>query len=48
MPLSAFDRLRDLAPGSGPAARRASLAAAGAVAAGCAVVLAVRAVRRHG
>ncbi|MEU0752197.1 hemerythrin domain-containing protein [Streptomyces albogriseolus] len=48
VPLSAFDRLRDLAPGSGPAARRASLAAAGAVAAGGAVVLAVRAARRHG
>lgn len=47
VPLSAFDRLRDLAPGSGPAARRASLAAAG-VSAGGAVVLAVRSARRHG
>ncbi|MGQ5577446.1 hemerythrin domain-containing protein [Streptomyces sp. ECR3.8] len=47
VPLSAFDRLRDLAPGSGPAARRASLAAAG-VAAGGAVVLAVRSARRLG
>ncbi|MEV5088197.1 hemerythrin domain-containing protein [Streptomyces griseoincarnatus] len=47
VPLGAFDRLRDLAPGSGPAARRASLAAAG-VAAGGAVVLAVRSARRHG
>lgn len=46
VPLSAFDRLRDLAPGSGPAARRASLVAAGAVAAGGAVVLAVRFARR--
>ncbi|MEW1683137.1 hemerythrin domain-containing protein [Streptomyces sp. T12] len=46
VPLSAFDRLRDLAPGSGPTARRASLVAAGAVAAGGAVVLAVRFARR--
>ncbi|MGA4965686.1 hemerythrin domain-containing protein [Streptomyces pseudogriseolus] len=48
VPLSAFDRLRDLAPGGGPAARRASLAAAGALAAGGAVALAVRAARRQG
>ncbi|MEV5333672.1 hemerythrin domain-containing protein [Streptomyces werraensis] len=47
VPLSAVDRLRDLAPGSGPAARRTSLAAA-AVVAGGAVVLAARAARRHG
>ncbi|MFF8542138.1 hemerythrin domain-containing protein [Streptomyces werraensis] len=47
VPLSVFDRLRDLAPGSGPAARRASLAVAGALAAGGAAVLAVRAARRH-
>ncbi|MET8893964.1 hemerythrin domain-containing protein [Streptomyces albogriseolus] len=47
VPLSAFDRLRDLAPGSGPTARRASLAA-GAAAAGGAVAVAVRAARRHG
>ncbi|MEU1080678.1 hemerythrin domain-containing protein [Streptomyces sp. NPDC005908] len=46
VPLSALDRLRDLAPGSGPTARRASLVAAGAVAAGGAVVLAVRFARR--
>lgn len=48
VPLSAFDRLRDLTPGSGPAARRASLLVAGAVAAAGAVALAVRSARRRG
>ncbi len=46
VPLSVFDRLRDRAPGSGPAARRASLVACGAAAAAGAVVLAVRTARR--
>lgn len=44
VPLSAFDRLRDLAPGSGPTARRASLAVTGALVAAAVV----RAARRRG
>ncbi|MEU6099335.1 hemerythrin domain-containing protein [Streptomyces flaveolus] len=46
VPLSVFDRLRDLAPGGGPGARRAALVISGAAVAAGAVVLAARAVRR--
>ncbi|MFD3732728.1 hemerythrin domain-containing protein [Streptomyces sp. NPDC058632] len=48
VPLSVFDRLRDLTPGSGPGARRASLVVSGAAVAAGAVVLVVRAARRPG
>lgn len=44
VPLSAYDRLRDLAPGSGPTARRASLGVTGALVAAAVV----RAARRRG
>ncbi|MET7737498.1 hemerythrin domain-containing protein [Streptomyces sp. NPDC005402] len=46
LPLSVFDRLRDLAPVSSPTARRAVLVTAGAAAAATAVVFTRRAVRR--
>jgi hemerythrin superfamily protein len=45
VPLSVFDRLRDLAPGGGPAARRAALVISGAAVAAGAVLLAARAAR---
>ncbi|MEZ3183117.1 hemerythrin domain-containing protein [Streptomyces pimonensis] len=47
VPLSVFDRLRDLAPGTGPRARRVSLTLTGAAAAAGAVVLLVRSARRR-
>jgi hemerythrin superfamily protein len=46
LPLSAFDRLRDLAPAGTPAVRRAVLVAAGAGAAAAVTLLVRRAVRR--
>ncbi|MDG9718900.1 hemerythrin domain-containing protein [Streptomyces sp. DH24] len=48
VPLSVLDRLRDLAPGGGPVARRASLVATGAAVAAGAAVLVARAARRAG
>jgi hypothetical protein len=47
VPLSAFDRLRDLAPVSGPAARRAFVVVGAAGAAGV-ILRVVRATRRPG
>ncbi|WP_217134872.1 hemerythrin domain-containing protein [Streptomyces sp. AC558_RSS880] len=47
VPLGVFDRLRDLAPGTGPLARRVSLTITGAVVAVGAVVLLVRSARRR-
>ncbi|MBT3149806.1 hemerythrin domain-containing protein [Streptomyces sp. CHD11] len=46
VPLSVFDRLRDLAPGSGPAARRAALVVCGAAGVAGAAALMIRAARR--
>ncbi|MFF7281117.1 hemerythrin domain-containing protein [Streptomyces griseorubiginosus] len=46
LPLSVYDRLRDLAPADAHAARRATLVTAGAAAAGTGVVLMRRAARR--
>ncbi|AKZ53157.1 hypothetical protein SAM23877_7565 [Streptomyces ambofaciens ATCC 23877] len=46
LPLSAFDRLRDLAPATAPAVRRAALVAAGTGAAAAVTLLVRRAVRR--
>ncbi|MFC8367377.1 hemerythrin domain-containing protein [Streptomyces sp. NPDC057239] len=48
VPLSVFDRLRDLAPVSGPVARRASSVALGAVGAAAVVFCVVRITRRPG
>ncbi|GGQ10432.1 hemerythrin domain-containing protein [Streptomyces mutabilis] len=48
VPLSAFDRLRDVAPVSGPAARRAFLVAVGAAGAAAVIIRVVRATRRPG
>ncbi|MGC0375734.1 hemerythrin domain-containing protein [Streptomyces sp. SAI-229] len=48
VPLSVFDRLRDLAPTGGPVARRASLIASGTVGAAAVVFCVVRATRRPG
>lgn len=47
LPLSVFDRLRDLAPVTAPAARRAALVTAGTAAAAAGVVFTRRAVRRR-
>ncbi|MFD7702901.1 hypothetical protein [Streptomyces caelestis] len=47
VPLSVLDRLRDLAPGTGPRARRVLLTLTGAAVAAGAVVLPVRSVRRR-
>ncbi|MDO0929335.1 hemerythrin domain-containing protein [Streptomyces sp. TG1A-8] len=46
VPLSLFDRLRDLAPGTGPAARRIALVLSGAAAVAGITALIVRAARR--
>ncbi|WP_306297962.1 hemerythrin domain-containing protein [Streptomyces sp. 13-12-16] len=48
VPLSVFDRLRDLAPVGGPATRRASLIVSGAAGAAAVVFCVVRAARRPG